>query len=104
MVPLPFSTPDSSTTGIPMLTANDPRLTHRPTWLVTLLDTMRRRAERVAQEHLALCTLRSLNHLDARTLRDIGLDTGELSSAAREAAALIERTRLRVWSPLDTRG
>ncbi len=87
-------------------------LAHRPPLLDALLlvllralrRALRRRAERSVRERSARTTLRALSHLDARTLRDIGLDASELSSAAGEAAGCIEATRLRIWSQAGMRG
>nr|WP_298829258.1 DUF1127 domain-containing protein [uncultured Piscinibacter sp.] len=89
---------------MPVSAANDPRLAHRPRRPAALLDVLRQLAGRVAQERLVRRTLRSLNGLDARALRDIGLDASELASVAHEAAGLLERTRWCVRSRLDIRG
>lgn len=103
---------DSSTIGTPVFIASDLFLVHRPPWLDALRlellralrRALRRRAERSARERDARSTLRALSHLDARTLRDIGLDASELPSAAGEAAGCIEATRLRIWSQAGMRG
>ena len=89
---------DSSTIGTPVFTATDLRLARRPAWLAALLDAWHGWAERVAQEREARRSLQDLSRLDARTLRDIGLDASDLSSAALEAAGRIEATRRHVWS------
>ena len=98
----------SSTIGIPVFIASDHFLVHRPPWLdallLALLHELRRRAEWLARARHAQRTLHSLSHLDARTLRDIGLDVSELSSAAREAAGCIEATRRRIWFQAGTLG
>lgn len=80
-----------------MSTANELRLAFRPSWLAGLLLAVRRRSERRAGERQVQLTLRSLRNLDARTLRDIGLDASELSSVSLEAAGLIDATRWRIW-------
>jgi hypothetical protein len=77
--------------------ANELRLALRPSWLTGLLLAVRRRSERRAGERQVQLTLRSLRNLDARTLRDIGLDASELSSVSLEAAGFIEATRWRIW-------
>ena len=88
---------DSSTIGTPVFTATDLRLAQQPAWLAWLLDAWHSRAERFEQERNARRTVQALSRLDARTLRDIGLDASELSSAAFEAAERIEATRRRIW-------
>lgn len=91
---------DSSTIGIPVSTATEPRSAKRPAWLVALVDTLERHCERRAEDREAQRTVQLLSRLDARTLRDIGLDASELSSAALEAVGRIEVTRWRAWSQL----
>ena len=87
---------DSSTIGIPMSTATELRPPTRPAWLVALVGTVERHSKRWAKDREAQRTVQLLSRLDARTLRDIGLDASELSSAALEAVGCIEVTRLRV--------
>jgi uncharacterized protein YjiS (DUF1127 family) len=94
---------NSSTIGIPVFTATELRLATQSDWLPALVRTLRDRAERLARERHAKRTLRSLSHLDARTLRDIGLGASELSSAALEIAGRIEATRWHVWSQQHAR-
>lgn len=91
---------DSSTTGIPVSTATELRLPTRPAWLVALVGTVQRHCERRARDREARRTVQLLSRLGARTLRDIGLDASELSSAALEAVGRIEATRRRVESQL----
>lgn len=88
---------DSSTIGIPVSTANELRLALQPAWLSALLVALRRHTQRRAGLRHARHTLNSLSHLDARTLRDIGLDASELPSVSLEVAGLIEATRWRAW-------
>ncbi|MES2959357.1 MAG: DUF1127 domain-containing protein [Pseudomonadota bacterium] len=86
-----------------MFTATELRPATQTGWLHALMRQLRDRAERLARERLARRTLRSLSHLDAHTLRDIGLDASELSSAALEVARRIEATRWHIWSPQRAR-
>jgi uncharacterized protein YjiS (DUF1127 family) len=94
---------DSSTIGTPVFSATELRLAQQPAWLAALLDAWHGRAERFAQERKAQRTVQALSRLDARTLRDIGLDASELTSTALEAAERIEATRWHVWRPHRTR-
>jgi uncharacterized protein YjiS (DUF1127 family) len=77
-------------------------LAQQPAWLAWLLDAWHGRSERFEQERKARRTVQALSRLDARTLRDIGLDASELSSVALEAAERIEATRWHVWSQQRT--
>ena len=92
---------DSSTIGIPVSTATELRLPTRPAWLVALVGILERHSEHRAKDREARRTVQLLSHLDARTLRDIGLDASELPLGAFEAVGRIEATRWRVWSQLD---
>lgn len=87
----------SSTIGIAVSTVTEPRLALQPAWLSALLVALRRHTERRAGLRHARHTLNALCHLDARTLRDIGLDASELPSVSLEVAGLIEATRWRAW-------
>ena len=86
---------DSSTIGIAVSTANELRPALQPAWLSALLVALRRHTERRAGLRQARHTLNSLSHLDARTLRDNGLDASEVASVSLEVAGLIEATRWR---------
>jgi uncharacterized protein YjiS (DUF1127 family) len=48
----------------------------------------------------AHATYRALNGLDARTLRDIGIDRSEMSSVAGEIAGTADRTRVQALNTL----
>lgn len=80
-----------------MSTANELRLALQPAWLSALLVALRRHTQRRAGLRHARHTLNTLSHLDARTLRDVGLDASELPSVSLEVAGLIEATRWRAW-------
>lgn len=67
--------------------------THRPWYRRVVEDTLAHwRCRR---------TLQTLRGLDARTLADIGVDAGELSSIGAEAAGCAALTRLRIVRSLN---
>ncbi|MBX3605391.1 MAG: DUF1127 domain-containing protein [Piscinibacter sp.] len=87
-----------------MFTADETTRAQPPSWPVAMRDALRRGADRMARARLARHTLRALTHLDARTLRDIGLDASEVRLAALEAAGRIDATRWHVWHHHAARG
>ena len=60
----------------------------------------RRYVDAWRQRRLAWATYKSLRQLDARTLRDIGIDRSELRSVSAEIAGEAERTRLQAQRTL----
>ncbi|HUG21853.1 hypothetical protein [Piscinibacter sp.] len=61
----------------------------------------RRIAERIERAARRAAARRDFHHLDAATLRDLGMSRSEHDSYRAEAEGLVEQTRLRVLQSLD---
>ena len=66
-------------------------------WVV---GVTRRYVKAWRQHRLAWDTYKSLRGLDARTLRDVGLDRSEMGSVAAEIAGEADRTRMQALRTL----
>jgi uncharacterized protein YjiS (DUF1127 family) len=66
-----------------------------------LIEHLRHITEAIVRRWQRAGTESALNELDARTLRDIGLDRSEISSLAAEAHGVVPATRIRAirYSP-----
>lgn len=64
--------------------------------VAAVANTVRRKAENHARRGLARRTRQTLEWIDDRTLRDMGLVRSEISSIASEVAGDAEVTRLRI--------
>lgn len=78
-----------------------PTLATRPPWHLFTFDALRaavREALHRAQRWIGAPRVASLCELDARTLRDIGVDASEIASIDAEARGHADVTRLRIAS------
>ena len=67
---------------------------------LALRDAMREVAMQRRRRRLARATLLTLHSLDARTLRDIGLDRSEIPSVVSELGGEVDATRARILHSL----
>lgn len=102
-VALPYSAPKAAATGSPAV-APEQRSASLPAICLAvgaaIGAALRRLVQRWREQRELRRTYRALSHLDARTLKDIGLGDHEAGSIAAELAGRAERTRIQALRTL----